>query len=200
MNPDLEQIVEKTHGALAGYWGVLSTGEKLATALVLNRPDWLSDAGYTIADALRRIGPEWASLIPVAAELVARQLDREREAAAKSARDSRVLQFEQLVVDDEPLYLAGTVITHSYAPGYRHVHLEFDLCPLGSRRLIRADVKIRHQDAETIVRSILRIHRFAWRIGKPDGPIDRMPGEERPSWIDRPLEFLDNYDQIERRA
>lgn len=44
-----------------GYdaWRVQSTGEKVAVALVLNRPDWLADMGYTIAEAVGRAGPEW---------------------------------------------------------------------------------------------------------------------------------------------
>lgn len=47
---------------------LLSTGEALAAALVLNRNDWLLDMGYTMADALRRIGPSWAKLVPAIAE------------------------------------------------------------------------------------------------------------------------------------
>jgi len=42
--------------------GVLSTGELIAVALVLNRADWLAEgsAGYrTILEAIERLGPEW---------------------------------------------------------------------------------------------------------------------------------------------
>lgn len=48
----------------------MSTGEKVAVALVLNRPDWLTEYGYTIPEAIDRTGQEWVSLIPrVAREL-----------------------------------------------------------------------------------------------------------------------------------
>ncbi len=51
-------------------WSVMSTGEKVAVALVLNRPEWLSDFGYTIAEAIDRAGAAWVALIPrVASEL-----------------------------------------------------------------------------------------------------------------------------------
>jgi len=51
-------------------WDVMSTGEKVAVALVLNRADWLSEYGYTLAEAIDRSGEEWVRLIPK----VARQL------------------------------------------------------------------------------------------------------------------------------
>ena len=47
---------------------LLSTGEALTAALVLNRHAWLLDMGYTIAGALHRIGPNWAQLVPAVAE------------------------------------------------------------------------------------------------------------------------------------
>ena len=43
-----------------------STGEKLASALVLNRPDWIASMDYTLAEAIDRVGPEWLALIPTA--------------------------------------------------------------------------------------------------------------------------------------
>lgn len=41
--------------------GTMSLGEALAAALVLDRSDWLRERGYSIAQALDRIGPEWAA-------------------------------------------------------------------------------------------------------------------------------------------
>jgi len=41
--------------------GTMSLGESLTAALVLNRCDWLSERGYSIAEALERIGPQWAA-------------------------------------------------------------------------------------------------------------------------------------------
>ena len=41
--------------------GTMSLGEALTAALVLDRSDWLRERGYSIAQALDRIGPEWAA-------------------------------------------------------------------------------------------------------------------------------------------
>jgi hypothetical protein len=56
-----------------GAWTVQSTGEKVAVALVLNRADWLTEHGYTMAEAIERAGLEWVSMIPQ----IARQLTEE---------------------------------------------------------------------------------------------------------------------------
>jgi len=51
-------------------WSVMSTGEKLAVALALNRADWLARMQYTIAEAIGRVGPDWMRLLPrVVAEI-----------------------------------------------------------------------------------------------------------------------------------
>ncbi len=39
--------------------GVLSTGESLAVALVLERRDWLAEDGYSVLEAVDRLGTEW---------------------------------------------------------------------------------------------------------------------------------------------
>ncbi len=49
-------ILAATQTAAFGAPGPVSTGEALAAALILNRPDWLSSMKYTIAEALERIG------------------------------------------------------------------------------------------------------------------------------------------------
>ncbi|MFA5665307.1 MAG: hypothetical protein WC991_15065, partial [Castellaniella sp.] len=41
--------------------GPMSLGEALTAALILNRCDWLRERGYSIAEALDRIGPEWTA-------------------------------------------------------------------------------------------------------------------------------------------
>jgi len=46
---------------------VLSTGEQLAAALVLNRADWLASMNYTMAQAMERLGSDWLDRIPSAA-------------------------------------------------------------------------------------------------------------------------------------
>jgi len=60
-------LLHKCREALDGDWGVLSTGEKIAAALVLNRADWLQGMGYTIPEAIERIGPTWTALLPLVA-------------------------------------------------------------------------------------------------------------------------------------
>ncbi|MEJ7014807.1 hypothetical protein [Sinorhizobium meliloti] len=74
---ELQHIITKARDAKHGGFGVLSTGEKLAVALVLNRPEWLADMRYTLAEAIERVGPEWLALIPEAA----RALEYEDEQA-----------------------------------------------------------------------------------------------------------------------
>lgn len=52
-------------------WGVMSTGEKVAVAVVLNRFDWLQEMDYTIADAIERMEDEWVLATPRIAHLIA---------------------------------------------------------------------------------------------------------------------------------
>ena len=70
---EYRHLLEKARDAKRGgreAWTVLSTGEKVAVALVLNRVDWLTAIDYTIAEAIERTGPEWLALVPrVAREL-----------------------------------------------------------------------------------------------------------------------------------
>jgi hypothetical protein len=76
MNGHYEHLLRKARDAKRGgrdAWGVQSTGEKVAVALVLNRADWLEEIQYTIAEAIERSGQEWVSIIPH----VARQLAEE---------------------------------------------------------------------------------------------------------------------------
>lgn len=53
-------------------WQVQSTGEKLAVAIVLNKPEWIKEMDYTLAEAVdRAAGGEWtpALLLKVASDL-----------------------------------------------------------------------------------------------------------------------------------
>ncbi|MVA52665.1 hypothetical protein GOZ84_17915 [Agrobacterium vitis] len=63
----MRHIITKARDAKNGGFGLLSTGEKFAAALVLNRPDWLSEMNYTLAEAIERVGSKWLPLIPDAA-------------------------------------------------------------------------------------------------------------------------------------
>ena len=72
-NSRYDHLLRKAADAKRGghaAWTVQSTGEKVAVALVLNRADWLTERGYTIAEAIERSGSEWVAMIPQ----VARQL------------------------------------------------------------------------------------------------------------------------------
>ena len=76
MNDRYEHLLRKSREASRrGHdaWGVQSTGEKVAVALVLNRADWLAEVQYTIDEAIERSGVEWVPIIPQ----VARQLAEE---------------------------------------------------------------------------------------------------------------------------
>jgi len=64
---DTRMLAIVQHAAQYGI-GTMSLGEALTAALVLDRNDWLRDRGYTMADALDRIGPDWAARIPEVAK------------------------------------------------------------------------------------------------------------------------------------
>ncbi|MBV6273750.1 hypothetical protein KVP09_12640 [Alcaligenaceae bacterium CGII-47] len=69
----MHSILSKVHDAANGNLDVLSTGEALIAALVLNRTDWITDMGYTVTQALERIGPKWSALIPEISRAYGRQ-------------------------------------------------------------------------------------------------------------------------------
>ena len=67
MRAELIHFLVKAREAKKGgrdAWAVMSTGEKVAIALVLNRADWLASMDYTLAEAIERTGPEWLSFVP----------------------------------------------------------------------------------------------------------------------------------------
>lgn len=71
--PEFLHLLHKAREALRddAAWFVQSTGERLAVALVLNRAEWLQQMEYSIAEAFERIGPNWVSVIPQVAKLLA---------------------------------------------------------------------------------------------------------------------------------
>ncbi|WP_208491240.1 hypothetical protein [Paraburkholderia tropica] len=66
----LERLVQKTLQAKAGGFHALSTGEKLAAAILLNRFDWLQEMDYSMADAIERIDYDWLELIGTASRIL----------------------------------------------------------------------------------------------------------------------------------
>ena len=87
---ELDHIIRKSRHARDGGFGVLSTGEKLAAALVLNRPDWLTSMDYTLAEAIDRVGAQWLALIPEAARVLKHEaeLAQERADAGDQEKDA----------------------------------------------------------------------------------------------------------------
>lgn len=61
-------------------WACQSTGEKLAVALVLDKPEWIKEMGYTLAEAVDRVGPEWCALLVKAQWAIGRLREESREA------------------------------------------------------------------------------------------------------------------------
>jgi len=81
--PEFRQLLAKARDAKGGgepAWSALSTGERLAVALVLNRPEWISAMGYSLAEALDRVGLDWLSFVPeVARQLRAEEVNHDRD-------------------------------------------------------------------------------------------------------------------------
>lgn len=64
MNAEYRHFLGKARDAHRGghdAWSCQSTGERVAVALVLNKPEWLDEIGYTIPEAIERAGAEWVS-------------------------------------------------------------------------------------------------------------------------------------------
>jgi len=182
---DFAHILAKTRDAAEmGRPGPLSTGEALIAALILDRPDWLRERSYTIAEALERVGPEWARLIPAAAKQIRQEIDLAVAQKIEAAQEARLAQFtEGQDAEDAPLEFTATFVTSGHAPGYRDVRLTLDLRPRGQRTKAptRVSLNLSPEDGETVVREITDIHRFAWRNR---APIDVQPGEQRPQWLE----------------
>lgn len=185
---DLAQILCKTRDAAAGDLNGLSTEEALVAALVLNQPEWLIEMQYTIAEALERIGPDWARLIPAAAKQFEQERETAEHEAARKGDEARVAQFTARPdAENGVIEFSASFVGASSAPGYRDVYLTFNLVRTGdvSSPTIRTTLNIRPGDGETIVREITDVHRFAWRKGAPG---DAQAGEQRPTWIDGPVQ------------
>lgn len=177
------------HAAALGDPGPLSLGEALAAALVLNRPDWLADKGYTIAQALDRLDEGDADLLPRAEKLWRVESEARSQVASIATRANQVADlfgngFNETV--DEPLHLTSQLVTYGEAPGYRDASLVFDVSLVGAGvppGTYRINLRIRPQDAEPIVSHLLNVHRSAWRIDRRH--LDAKDDERRPTWIDR---------------
>jgi len=173
-------LASKARQAAQGGFDVLSTGEKLAAALILNRPDWLSKMGYTIAEALVRVGAEWVAMIPAAAKLL-NDTEAVFKGAEKTARDEEALQLLAGGVDGgDTIDVSAKLVSSGQAPGYRDASFTLDLQRTGSERTYRLCIHVSASDSESMAQHLLDIHRLAWERGQP---LDLRPGENRPRWI-----------------
>lgn len=182
---DLAHLLGKAHDAASSGPNGMSTGEQLAVALILDRPDWLAAMNSTIAEAMEQVGPDWLCLIPAVARQFMREQNETAYAAAEKARQAKLAQFIAQQSAGEEIDFSATLVTCGDAPGYRDVLFTFDLEPIGEapRPTFRASVRIRAEDGERIVHHVTGVHRFAWDRGG-GRPIDAKPDEQRPSWID----------------
>ena len=165
--------------------GPLSTGEALMAALALNRPDWLARMGYTMVEAMERIGDEWLALLP----RIAREVAQHQAAGEQATRlASQALALTQAAAAGgaagEPIDCEAPLVTCGAAPGYRDAMLAFDLQPLNSQRTLRVEMRLRPQDGKPIVRHLHAVHAQTWNGHEP---LDVQPGERRPRWIDAKL-------------
>lgn len=185
MNHEYEHALAKVlDAAEAGDEGPgpLSTGEALMAALALNRPDWLARMGYTMVEALERIGAEWLAFLPRVAREVADRQAKGEQAKRLAGQALAIAQVATVGSDDEPIRCQGRYLTHGHAPGYRDVGLHFELRPDGSQRPLNVEVRLGPEEGERLVRDVTDVHAFAWsREAKP--PLDIRPGEKRPAWL-----------------
>lgn len=186
-NPDFAHMLGKVRDAAVGGINAMSTGEALAAALVLNRPDWLASMNYTLAEAIDRIGPEWANLVPIVAREFERNSQEAAYTAAERARSAKLAEFAaRKLADSNVLDFNAVVVTYSDAPGYRGVSFTLDLEPIGDSKQSHTRVCL-HVDSkagETICEHILWTHRRAWHREGGGRPLDAKPDEQRPRWID----------------
>jgi len=67
----LDAVLHPCRKARDGKWGVLTTTEKLTVALVINRPDCIAELGFTLAQAIERVGMEQVAVMPTAVQRLA---------------------------------------------------------------------------------------------------------------------------------
>jgi hypothetical protein len=173
-------ITKVRDAAQARGTSTLSTGEAVAAALVLNRPDWLEKMGYSIADAIERVGPEWVGMIPAAAKLL-KQEEFDQAVQNKSASDQVVL--DSLATDDE-VRVDAKLITYGSSPGYRDVDLVLDVWREAENnerhKKHRLCVRLTRTDSAAVANHVIDVHRLAWREG---APLDKEEHEQRPSFV-----------------
>ena len=156
----------------------------LAAALVLNRPDWLAERNYTMAEAIARIGPDWTNLVPVVASEFERDAQADAHEAAERDRQRKIDEIGKCSgADSEPDFIAH-LVTYGDSPGYRDVSFTVDLEPIGNAsKRTRVNLRFNPVDGRAVAEHIAGVHRFAWnRSG--GRPLDAKPDEMPPrGWL-----------------
>ena len=175
----LERLIAKVHDALIiESTDGMSLGEALAVALVLNRSDWLAAKGYSIAEALERIGEDWVRCIPQV-ERIFGTTREVLERAQSAAQDEAILSG--LGEPGREVDVSAKLVTYGHAPGYRDVSLTFDVQRSGSAKTHRLCLQLDREDSDSVLQHILQVHRSALANRMP---IDLQEGEQRPIWVD----------------
>lgn len=186
-----DHALAKVLDAARGGVGAQSTGEQLMAALCLNRSDWLERMGYTIAEALDRVG-EWQAYVPVVARRAREELAREADAgrrahavASTAAFRSRLgaLASADSAEPAEPISCRADLVSTGWeAPGYRDSAMVFDLTPANSSQAMRIELRMSASHTEQVAEHLMRVIRQAWERDGQE-PLDVQPGEARPRWL-----------------
>lgn len=182
---DFKHIMSKVRdAAMSDSCEGMSLGEALTVALVLNRPDWLAQKSYTIAEALDRIDENSIPLLRTAERAWREECEDAKRVKYIEAQAKSGAALFGSATEDSPVRLQSELVTYSEAPGYRDAGFVFDVSRGGHDHGTkhRIELRVRPQDAETIVSHLFHVHRFAWR--RDEGPLDRRPGEQRPAWLE----------------
>lgn len=87
--------------------------------------------------------------------------------------------------------VSATLVTVGDAPGYRDANLVLDCEAIGRDReavgTVRLNLRLGHQDAQSILQHLAHVQAFAWRDWPRRAPLDASDGEKRPAWLDRPV-------------
>jgi hypothetical protein len=187
-----DHALAKVLDAARGGLGAQSTGEQLMAALCLNRPDWLAEMGYTIAEALERVGGEWQSYVPAVSRRAREELAREADAGRRAEQVAAIAAFRSKLgapaVDGaaepaEPVSCCAELVSTGWeSPGYRDTAMVFDLTPANSSQAMRVELRLSARHSEQVAEHLTRVIRQAWDREAHE-PLDVQPGEARPRWL-----------------